>query len=248
MSDEVDQVSYGEIGYHTFEDEIEAKREAWERYRRHLLSCVRGRVRENRTLRWRVGFLIVGCIALACELAMLRATMHFGGPWHAALAVVATWPLYVLGLYACAKSESRKLELAGHWETLKGHDELGEIMDRETAAKIDRGVGRVWDSLRYQQGGNGGGALLGIFLLTIGTVGTWTIWDLLRMARALVAEIIVDGILVPACPHLADRMPTGSWWKNVFTSTTVHFFAAGFCATGVVLLVKYMEIERASRG
>jgi hypothetical protein len=248
MDDEVDRVSYVESGYQTFESEAEAKHEAREDYRRRLLSCVRGRVRENKSLRWRIGFLMAGCIVGASALAAIPATNHAAGACLRVLAVMSMWPIYVYGLYACAKAESRHLDMAGHWDSHLIHDQLGEMNDRNVSEKIDRIVKNVWEGNRYQQG-NQGGALLGFVVLTIATLGTWTIWDLLRMAPALVAEIIVDALLVPAHPALADRMPpTYPWWKNAFASTALHFLAIGLCVAGVLAVGETIPVIRAEHG
>jgi len=247
MGDEIDQVSYGESGYHTFETEAEAKQEAREHYRRHLVSCIRGRIRENKKVRWRIALLLTGCILLAWRLGTIQATLHFGGPWHICIAVMATWPIYVFGVFECAKSESRTLSLAGHWETLTIHDQLGEMNDHNVSGKIDRGVNKVWDSLRYARGNNGG-EILAVAILAIGTLGTWTICDLIRMAPALVAEVIVDGILIPAQPSLAGRIPASPWWKYTFANTALHFFAMGMGATASFVLWKYLLLVRAAHG
>jgi Flp pilus assembly protein TadB len=250
MGDEVDQVSYGESGYHTFETEAEAKHEAREHYRRHLLSCIRGRVRENKSLRWRIALLLLLCIAAACGLASLPVAQNIGGPWRGALAVMAMWPVYVWRLRAFARAESRHLELSGHWDSLITHDQLGEQDDRNMSEKIDRIVKKVWEGGRNQHGDRGDpqANLLAFVVLTIATLGTWTIWDLLRMAPSLVAEIIVDGVLVPAHPALGDRMPSYPWWKNAFASTALHFFAIAMCVTGLFAVGMAIPVIRAEHG
>jgi len=79
-------------------------------------------------------------------------------------------------------------------------------------------------------------------LLAIMTVGTWLIWDLLRMGPALIAEIILDGVLVPTYPEIKERMPYEEWYKTAFVSTGLHFAAAALCTVVLVTIWKYTHL------
>lgn len=238
MKAEEDQVSYGHSGYQTAEDEAEARQEARERFRRRLLCCIRGRLRESKGVRWWIAFLLVGCSGLAWFLAGIPATARFGGVWHSGLAVLATWPVYVVALFLRAKVEGHRLELAGHWDSLMARDERGEFEDRTVSERIDRVVNQGWESNRYQNSN----PLLGFVAMTVVTVGTWLIWDLLRMGPGLMAEIILDGVLVPTYPEIKERMPYEAWYKTAFVSTGLHFVAAALCTVVVVTVWKYTHL------
>jgi hypothetical protein len=240
--EEIEQVSYGRTGYETFEDEAEAAHEARERFRRRLLCVIRGRLRESAGLRWWIALLMAGCACLAWFLAEIPATVRFGSFWHSGLAVLATWPVYVLVLFLRAKAEGKRLDLAGHWDSLKTLDERGEFQDRDISEQIDRVVNKGWEATRYQGSNQGGGVLLGYLLLTIMTVGTWLIWDLLRMGPGLMAEIILDGVIVPAYPEIKERMPYEAWYKTAFINTGAHFAGAALCTVMLVTLWKFTHL------
>ena len=156
----IDDVSYGQTGYDTFEDEAEARHEARERFRRRLLCVIRGRLRERKGLRWWLVSVMVGCASLAWFLAEIPGTARFGSVWHYGFAVLATWPLYVGLLFLRAKAEGKTLDLAGHWDALKSRDEDGDFHDRNISEQIDQVVNKGWESTRYQGSNQGGGALL----------------------------------------------------------------------------------------
>jgi hypothetical protein len=241
MRDDIEQISYGHSGYQTVEDEAEARLEERERYRRRFLCCIRGRLREGKGGRWWIAFLIVGCAGLAWFLAGIPATARFGGVWHPGLAVLATWPVYVIALFLRAKAEGHRLELAGHWDSLMTRDERGELEDRAVSEQIDRVVNNVWSSNRSQNSQNSN-PLAEFVLMTVVTVGTWLIWDLLRMGPELMAEIILDGVLVPTYPEIEGRMPSEAWYKTAFASTGLHFTAAALCTVVVVAAWTYIHM------
>jgi len=241
MADETERVSYSEPGYQTIEGEAEARQEERERLRRRLLCCIRGQLRERAGLRWWLAVLLIGCAALAWCLAGLPALAPRRLIWGPALAVLATWPPYVLALYLRARIEGPRLELAGHWDALIARDERGEYLDREVSEKVEYTLNKGWESTRYS--GQEGGAFFELIVLTVVTIGTWAIWDLLRMGPGLMAEIILDGVVIPTCPQIAERMPSPEpWYKTAFASTGLHFFGAAVCTLVLVIIWKYAHM------
>jgi hypothetical protein len=227
MSDNTEQVSYGQPGYQTLEDEIAAHQEAREYFRRRILACIRGRLRERKFLRWRLGLLLLGCLLLTGLLISIPTPIQ--PSWQVAIAVLAAWPIYLLFLYLWARSETRRLNLAGHWDMLVARDERGEFQDRHTSEQIDKVVRQAWDGSRCQSSAQGNN-LLGMFILACVTLGTWIVWDLLRTGPALVAEIILDGVIVPTYPEYSDRLPSEPWYKAAFLNTAPHFASAALIA------------------
>jgi hypothetical protein len=76
--------------------------------------------------------------------------------------------------------------------------------------------------------------LLRIVLLAVAPLGTWLIWDLLRMGPSLMPEIILDGVIVPAHPEIEERIPCEPWYKTAFAGTGLHFAGATLCTVVLV--------------
>jgi hypothetical protein len=197
-------------------------------------------LRESSGFRWRIALLLVVCGALAYMFASIPATSGISVIWRSALAVLVTWPVYVVALYFWARVEGRRLNMAGQWPSLLARDQRGEMEDREASEKVDSAVNKVWEASRYQTQRD----LLGFLCRVIATAGTWLIWDLLRMGPALMAEIILDGVVVPIFPEIQDRMPCEPWYKTAFLSTLVHFLAAAVCTVVLVTVWRYSRLAQ----
>lgn len=190
-------------------------------------------------LRWWLAWVMLLCAAVAWLVAVaLYSTGHFRWLWLPGWGVIASWPVYVLSLKIMAHSEARDmLAAARDWHFLKANDEQGDAHDRNIEDRVDGALRHMWNS--RQGGGTPQGQFAGIFFLIILTVGTWLIWDLLRMGPALLAEIILDGDILPANPALSDRLPISEpWYKTALLNTGLHFISAAGIATLIEVLVK----------
>jgi hypothetical protein len=238
MPDENDQLSFSETGYQTPEDEAAARLEEGEYFRRRLLRGIRGHLRDVRGFRWGMAYLLVTCAVLAWLFVVIPATAHIGVIWRSGLAVLATWPIYVAALFFWAKVEGRRLNMAGHWDTLLARDREGELADNAFSDNIDGTFDKDWWTTRYL----GQDALPALLMLAIASVGTWLIWDLIRMGTPLMAEIILDGVIVPIYPEIKNRMPSNPWYETAFFSTTLHFAGAAFITIVCVTVWKYSHL------
>jgi hypothetical protein len=237
MENDPNTVSYGHTGYDTWEDEATARFEQRESFRRRLLAGIRGRLREKRGLRWWLAWVMLICAAVAWLVAVaLHSTGAYGWLWLPGWGVLASWPIYVLALKLRAISEAAQLLSARDWHFLKATDEKGDADDLVTEEHIERILNQAWQGERYGSSNDGG--LAGFLLLIIVTVGTWLIWDLLRMGPALMAEIILDGQIVPANPSLLDRLPTSEpWYKTALLNTGLHFITLAALAVGIRFII-----------
>ena len=69
-------------------------------------------------------------------------------------------------------------------------------------------------------------------MLIIGslTLGIWVIWLLVRSGANLTAQVMLDGVLLPAQPKLAAKISTQSWWRTATELTLAHFFSLAVLA------------------
>jgi hypothetical protein len=91
-------------------------------------------------------------------------------------------------------------------------------MWREAGRSAGRGIGQ------------GGGILLVVLIIAV-TVGTWLAWDLICRGPGLLADTIIDGVLIPERPEMAMRMSCEPWQKNMVSSTFFHFAGMALMAS-----------------
>jgi len=196
-------VIIGRTGYETFSDAAERHYEERQNFRNRILRGLRGHLRENGGVRWRVAWLLAQSMLVSgLVVGAFHSAGVLGSQWHPCLVLIAGWPLFALGFIADAKKRTQRLDLFEKWTPSLLRDELGEIRDRLTSKRISEKVDLVWNSAARQSGQNNGGGVIVIILLILLTAGTWLVWDLLRRAPALMAEVILDGIIAPAHPEM----------------------------------------------
>jgi hypothetical protein len=63
----------------------------------------------------------------------------------------------------------------------------------------------------------------------------WLAWDLIRRGPGLLADTVIDGVLIPERPQMAASMACSSWQKNLASSTFAHFAGMALMAIAAAI-------------
>lgn len=205
--------------------------------RRRLLAGIRGWLRATKRPRWRVA----GLLGVSFGAGSLAATAAWTAGLHlpigvAGFGILVAWLLFARLLHAEARRLCRAfapLGMADDFlptaETFVAHDALAEHLEArrlyeppDPDSPWQRGFRSGMQS-GLQQGGPM--ALPALLIIGLLTLGTWIVWDLLRLSPMLLAETILDGAVAEAEPDLAHRMPIENWRSNALAGTAFHFIS-----------------------
>ncbi len=204
--------------------------------RRRFLHETRGWLRAERAPRLTVlGMLIVCAVAGAAFDLWLQHTGFAFRPYRWMIAAFSTWPLFLALLRWRAGVEASRLGLVEKTRHFVVHDEAAEEQEANPQpGKWQKAFNNAWDQegqrafSREMGRATGGGGVFVIIILLVVSMGTWLAWDLIRLGPTLLAETMIDGVLVPAEPRLALHMDSDRWLKNLAPSTGFHFMGLAF--------------------
>jgi hypothetical protein len=217
---------------YTYED-LSDLAHAKEERRGRLVSRIRGWLRKERSPRRSVALLLIPTAAwvVGVDVLLYRLGLDMS-PLRWAMAILGAWPLFVLLLRWRAAMEWRHLDLSRVGLEYVRYDQGEEA--RLAAPKTKRQMDNesaFWDGFSRGMGQAQGGAGLPLgLLLGAVTLGTWTIWKLIRNAPGLLTDVIIDGDAVPSTPSLATKIPCENWFCEALAETYPYFLSLAFAA------------------
>lgn len=133
-----------------------------------------------------------------------------------ALAVMVAWPIYIFLMRKTANRLLHRMEKTAslhHYQSMDVSEPYREWSDEDVSS---------WRLAITREFGRGGPtALPALIFITLVTVGTFLIWQLISYSCELVADMIVDGGL--AEKRFSTAALSEAWLGNAFAATTVHF-------------------------
>ena len=204
--------------------------------RRRLLREIRGWLRTERAPRLTVLAILLVCTAMGVLADAWLRHMGFGfRPYRWMIAAFAPWPLFLGLLRWRAGVEARRLDLVATMNQFVVHDDAAEQQEcNPQRSQWQRAIEEAWGRENARATGDalgratGGGGIFVIVILLAVSMGTWLLWDLTRLGPTLLAETMIDGVLVPAEPRLARQMHSGHWLKNIGPACYFHFVGLAF--------------------
>ena len=242
-------VQYTQPGYLDFGEEALRKKEHRLYRRRRFLAMVRGHLRDHLSPRWIVAGLLCQSFLFSAATGWFlhRCGMRDAGA-IGAWSVAAAWPVFLFLLHRRTSVECGKLKIDNEFERLIALDEREEATENAPLSdRTERNL-RVFNESFSRECGRGGPA--GIYLmilLSLSTAGAWLVWDLIRNAPKLIAEMLVDAHFMPAHPRLYRAIESGSWFRQVGAATAVYFFGLALIVLFVVADVGIIRALTVSR-
>lgn len=206
--------------------------------RRRMIAGIRGwLVRKHAPKKLTLLALLASALAGAAVFMSLHGLGLRPAGLSAALGVLAAWPAFVFAVWKLACHLFEREDVLADFRANHSFEKL--IWRQENAA-----LREPWKCPEEFEVELGRGFSIGLaafpitIALTLSTLGTWLMWQLICQGSNLLAETIYDDCLARKLPKITSLAVVEDWRTNAFSGTALYFlgFALVIVPLGMVLV------------